>query len=83
MNFHVMRACDARGRFRLATFHDDRRSSRRLTRRASSGSRATVVRLGFARGEPTVHPDIGGLARFAGGVSRFDGCSGRIGSEEP
>jgi radical S-adenosyl methionine domain-containing protein 2 len=67
VNFHVLRACDAKCRFCFATFRDD--PGRLSTRDAEHVIRlvrdAGAEKLNFAGGEPTLHTDIGRLIRLA------------------
>lgn len=67
VNFHISRACDAKCRFCFATFRDDRGrlATRDAERVIELVREAGVEKLNFAGGEPTLHPDIGRLVRFA------------------
>ena len=67
VNFHVLRACDARCRFCFATCRDDRGrlATADAERVIDLVRRAGAEKLNFAGGEPTLHPDIGRLIRFA------------------
>jgi radical S-adenosyl methionine domain-containing protein 2 len=67
VNFHILRPCDAACRFCFATFREDRG---RLTtsdaeRVIELVRRAGAEKINFAGGEPTLHPDLGRLLRFA------------------
>jgi MoaA/NifB/PqqE/SkfB family radical SAM enzyme len=85
VNSHTLRACDARCWFCSGTLRDDldRRSIDDDERVIWLARDAEAEKLNLAEGKPTLHPDVGGLVRFARSVSRFGGCSGRVGTEEP
>jgi radical S-adenosyl methionine domain-containing protein 2 len=67
VNFHILRSCDAACRFCFATFREDRGrlSTSDAERVIDLVRRAGAEKLNFAGGEPTLHPDIGRLVRFA------------------
>lgn len=70
VNFHVLKACDARCRFCFATFRDDvgRLATRDAVRVLERVREAGAEKLNFAGGEPTLHPDLGYLVRAAKGL---------------
>lgn len=65
VNFHVLRACDARCRFCFATFRDvrGRLAVDDAERVIAAVREAGAEKLNFAGGEPTLHPDLGRLVR--------------------
>ncbi len=67
INFHVLRACDARCRFCFATFRDvEGKLSRGDALRLIAMLReAGAEKLTFAGGEPTLHPDLETYVRHA------------------
>ncbi len=66
VNFHIIRACDAKCVFCFGTFRDVR--SRLPTpdaeRVLEALHRQGAKKINFAGGEPTLHPDLGRLLRY-------------------
>lgn len=59
INFHLLRACNARCRYCFATFRET--PTRLTTERACEVLRAGGEKMNFVGGEPTLHPGIGEL----------------------
>lgn len=67
VNFHIIRACDAKCSFCFATFRDvhGRLSTADAERVIAAVREAGAEKINFAGGEPTLHRDLGRLLRFS------------------
>jgi radical S-adenosyl methionine domain-containing protein 2 len=70
VNFHIIRACDAKCVFCFGTFRDvrGRLPTPDAERVIEAVRRRGAEKINFAGGEPTLHPHLGRLLRFAKSV---------------